>query len=49
MLQVLNSLISMLAEPNTDQAINMEVAHLLKNDPKKFAETAKQWTSTYAK
>ena len=47
--QVLNSLISMLAEPSADQAVNVEVAQVLKSDPNKFAENARDYTAKYAK
>ena len=47
-LKVMNSLVSMMLEPNAEQAVNMTVAHLFKSDHKLFEATARAETKKFA-
>lgn len=46
--KVLLSISSLLTDPNPDDPLQVDIAHLLKNDPKKHDETAREWTKKYA-
>eukprot|EP01007_Sphenomonas_quadrangularis_P000952 NODE_1817_length_752_cov_139.421053_g1522_i0.p1 GENE.NODE_1817_length_752_cov_139.421053_g1522_i0~~NODE_1817_length_752_cov_139.421053_g1522_i0.p1 ORF type:complete len:143 (+),score=25.10 NODE_1817_length_752_cov_139.421053_g1522_i0:32-460(+) len=46
--KVLLSICSLLTDPNPDDPLVPEIAHLFKKDRKKFNETARQWTQKYA-
>jgi len=45
---VLLSICSMLTDPNPDDPLVPEIAHVYKTDPKRYEETAKEWTRKYA-
>lgn len=38
----------MLTDPNPDDPLVPEIAHVYKTDPKRYEETAKEWTRKYA-
>lgn len=46
--KVLISILSLLMDPNPEDPLNREAAHLFKNDREKYNETAKEWTRKYA-
>ena len=41
---VLLSICSMLTDPNPDDPLVPDIAHLYKNDPERYAATAREWT-----
>lgn len=45
---VLERIYKMLAEPASESPLEPEIGEVLQSNPKKFAETAKQWTKKYA-
>ena len=45
---VMMALVSLLADPNPDDPLEPEIAHLLKTDLDAFNEQAKAWTTEYA-
>lgn len=46
--QVLLSLCSLLTDPNPDDPLVPEIAHLLKTDKVRHDATAREWTRKYA-
>ena len=48
LLKVLLSLSSLLTDPNPDDPLMTEIAHMYKENREKYNETAKNWTKTYA-
>jgi ubiquitin-conjugating enzyme E2 D/E len=46
--KVLLSICSLLTDPNPDDPLVPEIAHIYKNDKKRYDETARQWTHKYA-
>lgn len=46
--KVLLSLCSLLTDPNPDDPLVPEIAHLLKTDKKRHDATAREWTRKYA-
>ena len=46
--KVLLSISSLLTDPNPDDPLVPEIAHIYKTDRKKYEETAKEWTKKYA-
>jgi ubiquitin-conjugating enzyme E2 D/E len=46
--KVLLSICSLLTDPNPDDPLVPEIAHLYKTDKAKYDETARQWTTKYA-
>lgn len=46
--KVLLSICSLLTDPNPDDPLVPEIAHILKTDPKRYVDTARQWTGKYA-
>lgn len=46
--KVLFSLSSLLTDPNPNDPLSPEVAHVYKMDKKLFERTAQEWTATYA-
>jgi ubiquitin-protein ligase len=47
--KVLNALLELLAAPDTDNALQAEVAYQYNTDRAAFDQIAKQWTETYAR
>ncbi len=45
--KVLLSLCSLLCDPNPDDPLVPEIAHLFKTDRAKYDSTAKEWTRKY--
>ena len=37
----------MLTDPNPDDPLVPDIAHLYKNDPERYAATAREWTRKY--
>ena len=48
MLQVLLSICSLLTDPNPDDPLVPEIAHIYKTDRQRYEETAREWTRKYA-
>jgi len=48
-LNVVNTLLSIMKEPSKSDFVEASIAEELANSPKKFFDTAKKWTSKYAK
>mmetsp|Transcript_58245 Transcript_58245/g.96567 ORF Transcript_58245/g.96567 Transcript_58245/m.96567 type:complete len:155 (+) Transcript_58245:55-519(+) len=48
-LYILETLIGMLQNPESDSPLEPEIAEILVKDKKKFEKTAKQWTKKHAK
>jgi hypothetical protein len=48
MLQVLLSICSLLTDPNPDDPLVPEIAHMYKTDRSKYETTARSWTQKYA-
>mmetsp|Transcript_45044 Transcript_45044/g.71987 ORF Transcript_45044/g.71987 Transcript_45044/m.71987 type:complete len:155 (+) Transcript_45044:82-546(+) len=48
-LYILETLIGMLVNPESDSPLEPEIAEVLAKDKKKFEKTAKQWTKKHAK
>lgn len=46
--KVLLSICSLLTDPNPDDPLVPEIAHIYKQDRKKYEDTARQWTQKYA-
>lgn len=46
--QVLLSICSLLTDPNPDDPLVPEIAHVYKTDKSRYEETARQWTIKYA-
>lgn len=46
--KVLLSICSLLTDPNPDDPLVPEIAHLYKTDKARYEETARQWTVKYA-
>ena len=46
--KILLSLSSLLAEPNSADPLEAEIANLLDTDPESYAKTAREWTMKYA-
>ena len=46
--KVLLSICSLLTDPNPDDPLVPEIAHLFKTDREKYKKTAKEWTRKYA-
>jgi len=46
--KVLLSISSLLTDPNPEDPLVPEIAHIYKNDKKKYEETAREWTKKYA-
>ncbi len=46
--KVLLSISSLMCDPNPDDPLVPDIANLLKNNPKQYAENAKSWTQKYA-
>mmetsp|Transcript_3525 Transcript_3525/g.10238 ORF Transcript_3525/g.10238 Transcript_3525/m.10238 type:complete len:150 (-) Transcript_3525:1788-2237(-) len=46
--KVLLSICSLLTDPNPDDPLVPEIAHIYKNDRKRYEDTARQWTHKYA-
>mmetsp|Transcript_13126 Transcript_13126/g.23308 ORF Transcript_13126/g.23308 Transcript_13126/m.23308 type:complete len:149 (-) Transcript_13126:327-773(-) len=46
--KVLLSISSLLTDPNPDDPLVPEIAHILKTDKKRYEATAKEWTAKYA-
>ena len=47
-LQVLLSICSLLTDPNPDDPLVPEIAHMYKTDRAKYEATARSWTQKYA-
>lgn len=47
-LQVLLSICSLLTDPNPDDPLVPEIAHMYKTDKSKYEATARSWTQKYA-
>lgn len=47
-LQVLLSICSLLTDPNPDDPLVPEIAHMYKTDRAKYESTARSWTQKYA-
>ena len=47
-LQVLLSICSLLTDPNPDDPLVPEIAHMYKTDRTKYETTARSWTQRYA-
>lgn len=47
-LQVLLSICSLLTDPNPDDPLVPEIAHMYKTDRPKYESTARSWTQKYA-
>lgn len=47
-LQVLLSICSLLTDPNPDDPLVPEIAHMYKTDRVKYETTARSWTQKYA-
>lgn len=47
-LQVLLSICSLLTDPNPDDPLVPEIAHMYKTDKNKYETTARSWTQKYA-
>lgn len=45
---VLLSICSMLTDPNPDDPLVPEIAHMYKTDRAKYEQTAREWTRKYA-
>jgi len=48
MFQVLLSICSLLTDPNPDDPLVPEIAHMYKTDRSKYESTARSWTQKYA-
>jgi ubiquitin-protein ligase len=48
LLQVLLSICSLLTDPNPDDPLVPEIAHMYKTDRQKYEGTARSWTQKYA-
>lgn len=48
MAQVLLSICSLLTDPNPDDPLVPEIAHMYKTDRQKYEATARSWTQKYA-
>jgi ubiquitin-conjugating enzyme E2 D/E len=48
MFQVLLSICSLLTDPNPDDPLVPEIAHMYKTDRPKYEATARSWTQKYA-
>jgi ubiquitin-conjugating enzyme E2 D/E len=48
MFQVLLSICSLLTDPNPDDPLVPEIAHMYKTDRPKYESTARSWTQKYA-
>ena len=48
MFQVLLSICSLLTDPNPDDPLVPEIAHMYKTDRSKYETTARSWTQKYA-
>ena len=46
--QVLLSICSLLTDPNPDDPLVPEIAHIYKTDRQRYEETAREWTRKYA-
>ena len=46
--KVLLSLLSLLTDPNPDDPLVPEIAHIYKNNRNKYNETAREWTQKFA-
>ena len=46
--KVLLSLLSMLTDPNPDDPLVPEIAHIYKTNKAKYEQTAREWTQKYA-
>lgn len=46
--QVLLSICSLLTDPNPDDPLVPEIAHIYKTDRRRYEETAREWTRKYA-
>ena len=46
--KVLLSISSLLTDPNPEDPLVPEIAHIYKTDKKKYEETARDWTKKYA-
>jgi ubiquitin-conjugating enzyme E2 D/E len=46
--KVLLSICSLLCDPNPDDPLVPEIAHIYKNDKPKYENTAREWTNKYA-
>jgi ubiquitin-conjugating enzyme E2 D/E len=47
-MQVLLSICSLLTDPNPDDPLVPEIAHIYKTDRQRYEETAREWTRKYA-
>lgn len=47
-MQVLLSICSLLTDPNPDDPLVPEIAHMYKNDKSKYDSMARNWTQKYA-
>jgi len=45
---VLLSISSLLTDPNPEDPLDPEIAHIYKSNKSKFEATAKEWTAKYA-
>jgi len=46
--KVLLSICSLLTDPNPDDPLVPEIAHIIKTDRRRYEETAREWTRKYA-
>ena len=46
---VIESLVTLLKNPNAEHPLEAEIAELVLKDYKQFAARAQEWTATYAK
>lgn len=46
--QVLLSICSLLTDPNPDDPLVPEIAHIYKTDRQRYEDTAREWTRKYA-
>ena len=47
-MQVLLSVCSLLTDPNPDDPLVPDIAHIYKTDRQRYEETAREWTRKYA-
>ena len=48
LMQVLLSICSLLTDPNPDDPLVPEIAHIYKTNRPKYEETSREWTRKYA-
>lgn len=48
LISVIDHLVTLIKEPDASDAINAEVAKVMKESPTEFSKKAKEWTEQYA-